>query len=235
MSGFTTSGFLYLTNSGLSPAEAYKWSEAFFALPVEEKNKHPNKDAAGNRGYSGMGLEKVSNADLQDGKDTVEKLRAMLPDLKESLEIGSEAGSRYPEKPFRNHYPDEALPGFGEAMNKFYQQCDDLHQQLLSALAVGLGMNKDWFKQYVTEGDHVLRLLHYPSVPKAVLSKEGAVRAGSHTDYGTVTLLFQDMSGGLQVKTPEGKWWDVAPVEGAIVINAGTSPWSFPTRIVWIL
>lgn len=221
MDGFTTSGFLYLTNSGLSPADAYKWSEKFFALPLEEKTKHPNSNSAANRGYSGMGLEKVSNADLEDGKDAVEKLRAMLPDLKESLEIGSDAGPRYPEKPWKNHYPDTALPGFGEAMGVFYRACDDLHHQLLSALAEGLGLEKDWFKTYVTEGDHVLRLLHYPSVPKAVLEKEGAVRAGSHTDYGTVTLLFQDMSGGLQVKTPEGEWWDVKPVEGAIVINAG--------------
>lgn len=221
MSGFTSSGFLYLTNSGLSPAEAYTWSEKYFALPVEEKERYPNKDAAGNRGYSGMGLEKVSNADFEDGKDAVEKMRAMLPDLKESLEIGSDAGSRYPEKPHKNYYPDGELPGFGQAMQKFYQQCDDLHHQLLCALAEGLGLEKDWFRQYVSAGDHVLRLLHYPSVPKAVLAKEGAVRAGSHTDYGTVTLLFQDMSGGLQVKTPEGEWWDVKPVEGAIVINAG--------------
>jgi hypothetical protein len=68
------------------------------AAPVIPRN--PNKVAAGNRRYSGMGLEKVSNADLENGKGAVEKLRAMLPDLKESLEIGSEAGSRYPEKPF---------------------------------------------------------------------------------------------------------------------------------------
>ena len=66
-----------------------------------------------------------------------------------------------------------------------------------------------------------MRLLHYPAVPKAVLDKAPAVRAGSHTDYGTVTLLFQDLNGGLQVRTPEGAWLDVPPKEGAIVINAG--------------
>ena len=220
MEGFTTSGFLYLTNSGLSPAEAYKWSEKYFKLPLEEKQKHPNTNSAANRGYSGMGLEKTTNIDLEEGEDAVDKLRAMLPDLKESLEIGSDEG-RYPVKPWKNHYPDEALPGFGDAMREFYAQCDDLQHQLLSAIAEGLGMDKDWFKQYVTAGDHVLRLLHYPSVPKAVLQKEGAVRAGSHTDYGTVTLLFQDMSGGLQVRKPDGEWLDVKPIEGAIVINAG--------------
>ncbi|KAF2000355.1 Clavaminate synthase-like protein [Amniculicola lignicola CBS 123094] len=221
MGGFTTSGFLYLQNSGLSPTEVYKWSEQFFKLPLQEKKKHPNDNSAANRGYSGMGLEKTTNVDIDGGAEAVEKLRAMLPDLKESLEIGSDEGSRYPKKPWKNHYPEEALPGFGEGMTKFYAQCDDLHHQLLCAIAEGLKLPKDYFKEYVTEGDHVLRLLHYPSIPKAVLEKEGAVRAGSHTDYGTVTLLFQDGSGGLQVRTPEGEWWDVEPVEGAIVINAG--------------
>lgn len=223
MAGFTTSGFLYLTHSGLSPADAYSWSEKYFALPLDEKMKHPNTNKAANRGYSGMGIEKTTNADLEDGgEDAVAKLRAMLPDLKESLEIGSdEEGGRYPAKPWKNHYPDDALPGFGAAMRAFYEKCDDLHHQLLCAIAEGLGLEREWFKQYVTAGDHVLRLLHYPSVPKAVLEKEGAVRAGSHTDYGTVTLLFQDGSGGLQVRTPEGEWVHVEPVEGAVVINAG--------------
>lgn len=223
MKGFTTSGFLYLENSGLSPASAFDWSAKYFDLPVEVKAKHPNTDFAANRGYSGMGKEKVTNLDL-DSKDekAIEALRSMEPDLKESLEIGSEPG-RYPTKPFTNAFPDEALPDFGTAMRKFYEDCDDLHHQLLSAIAEGLGMDADFFKTYVTAGDHVLRLLHYPSVPRAVLDKDPAVRAGSHTDYGTVTLLFQDMSGGLQVKTPEGTWLDVPPKEGAIVINAGLS------------
>lgn len=220
MDAFTSSGFLYLTNSGLSPADAYAWSERYFALPLAEKMKHPNTDKAANRGYSGMGIEKTTNLDLEEGEDAVAKLRSLLPDLKESLEIGSDEG-RYPTKSWKNHYPDEALPGFGAAMQRFYAQCDDLHHQLLSAIAEGLGLERDWFKQYVTAGDHVLRLLHYPSVPKAVLEKDGAVRAGAHTDYGTVTLLFQDMSGGLQVRTPEGDWMDVQPIEGAIVVNAG--------------
>jgi isopenicillin N synthase-like dioxygenase len=221
MKGFTTSGFLYLNNTGLSPAEAYKWSEKYFALPVEVKQQHPNTNMEANRGYSGMGVERVTNADLTGDEDIAE-LRAMIPDLKESLEIGSDAG-RYPEKPWKNLYPEEHLPGFGAAMRKFYEQCDELHHQLLSAIAEGLELPRDYFKEYVTASDHCLRLLHYPSVPKAVLEKPGAVRAGAHTDYGTVTLLFQDGSGGLQVQTPDGSYVDVPPVEDAIVINAGTS------------
>lgn len=222
MDGFTTSGFLYLKKSGLSPAEAYDWSKKYFKLPLDEKMRHPNTGKAVNHGYSGMGLEKTTNLDLEEDENAVAKLLAMLPYLKESLEIGSDEGG-YPAQRYQNHYPDDSLPGFGDAMREFYARCDDLHHQLLSAIAEGLGMKKDWFKQYVTAGDHVLRLLHYPSVPRAVLEKEGAVRAGAHTDYGTITLLFQDMSGGLQIRTPDGSWLDVKPIEGAIMINAGGS------------
>lgn len=217
MKGFTTSGFLYLQNTGLSPKTAYEWSARFFALPLEEKQKFPNEDREANRGYSGFGAEKTTN--VEDAKD-IAVLRAAIPDLKESLEIGSDPGRRYPSKKFRNQYTD-ALPGFAEAMGDFFSACDDLHQQLMSAIAEGLGLDRSFFSPYVTEGDHVLRLLHYPAVSKAVLGTEEAVRAGAHTDFGTVTLLFQDDSGGLQVKTPEGAYIDIPPIEDAIVINAG--------------
>lgn len=234
ISGFTTSGFVYLLNSGLSPAIAYEWSEKYFALPLAEKQKFPNIDPKSNRGYSGIGVEKVTNAETEED---IAKLRAMVPDIKESIEIGSE-GSSYPPKPYANHWP-EALPGFQEAMCTFYSQCDHLQQQLMSAIALGLGLDESFFVKQIQGGDHCLRLLHYPAVPKAVLSQEGAVRAGVHTDYGTVTLLFQDGSGGLQVKTPSGEFMDVSqtnnlvfnnslsntnqvpPIENSIVINAG--------------
>jgi len=48
--GFTTSGFVYLHNSGLEPEDAFKWSERYFALPVDEKKKFPNVNKEANRG-----------------------------------------------------------------------------------------------------------------------------------------------------------------------------------------
>jgi len=67
-----------------------------------------------------------------------------------------------------------------------------------------------------------LRLLHYTPVKKEVFEKNKAqVRAGAHTDYGSITLLFQDLRGGLQVETEQGAWEDVTPIEGTAVVNAG--------------
>jgi len=167
-----------------------------------------------------MGVEKVTNADLTQ-EESIEQLRRVFPDIKESLEIGSEESYGYPKKPHENHFPEHLVPGFHDGIMDFYVRCDQLHRQLMAAIATGLGLDKNYFEPQISGGDHVLRLLHYPAVPQAALSKEGAVRAGAHTDYGTVTLLFQDGSGGLQAQTPNGAYVDVPPVKGAIVINAG--------------
>lgn len=99
----------------------------------------------------------------------------------------------------------------------------------MSAIALGLGLPEIFFNSFCDKGDNTLRLLHYPSAEEEVFKKTvGAVRAGAHTDYGSVTLLWQDMTGGLQVLSPEGVYVDATPIEGTVVINAGDllSRWS---------
>ena len=44
-----------------------------------------------------------------------------------------------------------------------------------------------------------LRLLHYPPLAQDTIIQPGQLRCGEHVDYGSVTLLFQDSIGGLQV------------------------------------
>ena len=77
-----------------------------------------------------------------------------------------------------------------------------------------------------------MRLLHYPEVPKSAFDNKDQARAGSHTgthfylklksaDYGTITLLFQDNRGGLEVLSPKGEYIPATPIPGTIVVNAG--------------
>lgn len=140
-------------------------------------------------------------------------------DLKESFEIGRE-GDEY-----ENLWPDRVeAEGFDFAvtMKEFFLHCQKLHRIVMRGIALGMGLEETFFDDYVRKGDNTLRLLHYPPVAKDAF-KAGRERAGAHTDYGSVTFLFQDSAGGLQVEWPGGKglFVDVKPVEGAIVLNSG--------------
>jgi len=78
------------------------------------------------------------------------------------------------------------------------------------------------------DGSATMRMIHYPKWDGEV--KEGQLRGGSHTDYGSITLLWRfDDTGGLQVENKEtDEWEDVPVVENSIVLNVADmfSRWS---------
>lgn len=162
------------------------------------------------------GREKVSSL---TNKEDVAALKAQAPDLKESFEIGREGAEGLP-----NNWPsgDTAAKDFKDTMLRFFGLCKELHVEVMRAIAVGMGLEESYFDNHTNVGDNTLRLLHYPEVPKDVFRKNKLqVRAGEHTDYGSITLLFQDDRGGLQVKSPKGTFVDATPVPGTVVVNAG--------------
>jgi isopenicillin N synthase-like dioxygenase len=92
---------------------------------------------------------------------------------------------------------------------------------MMSLMATGLGLDEHTFDRSIDRHTSALRLLNYPDLSgQGVLP--GQMRAGAHSDYGTVTLLRQDDApGGLQVRDVEGEWHDVEAVDGAYVVNVG--------------
>ncbi|KAF2140770.1 uncharacterized protein K452DRAFT_327536 [Aplosporella prunicola CBS 121167] len=222
LSGFQRAGFVYLSNHGISRATraaVFGASAGFFARPQAQKDALAWYSAAANRGYVAHGREKVTRADF--GGD-VDALRAAVPDLKESLEIGREGEEGRP-----NLWPDgvdDQGREFRELMVGFWEACKELHREVLRALALGMGIREDWFDVYTARGDNTLRLLHYPEVDASVFRRSDGqeqVRAGEHTDYGSLTLLIQDDRGGLQILSPRGTFIDATPVADTIVVNAG--------------
>ncbi|KAL2821310.1 hypothetical protein BDW59DRAFT_174278 [Aspergillus cavernicola] len=207
LDGFQTAGFIYLQNIPMSPAERqhiFETSAKYFRLPMTEKLKHSMLSVHSNKGYSAKGQEKL-------GEES--------PDIKETLHFGRENDPQY-----ENIWPEESgeLVSFKEDILRFYGFCSGLADKLMRAIALGLGIEEGYFNRFMTFGDHKLRLLHYPEVSKEVFKMNNSqVRAGAHTDYGAITLLFQDCRGGLQVKTPSGEFLDAAPIENAVIVNAG--------------
>ncbi|KAI9652945.1 MAG: hypothetical protein M1831_006274 [Alyxoria varia] len=208
--GFQRAGFIYLSHHPIPPAtirRIFSLSTSFFSRPQSEKDALAWTTPESNRGYSRMGQEKVTN--LED-KNQVEELREQAPDLKESFEIGREGQEGMP-----NRWPAGILEtaesgrerpedvDFERTMREFFLVCKELHAQILRAIAVGLGIEEGWFDEFTVVGDNTLRLLHYPPALGRVFQKnKNQLRAGAHTDYGSITLLFQDERGGLQVQSP---------------------------------
>ncbi|KAL7927924.1 hypothetical protein ACQKWADRAFT_318007 [Trichoderma austrokoningii] len=218
LKGFQDAGFIYLKNYPISQdtvKNAFAMSANFFAQPLEEKVALGWTTPQANRGYVAQGREKIS---LLDDAAEIAKIRQAVPDLKESFEIGREDEVGRP-----NNWPKDqgAVTGFKEDMKSFFQQCKALHVQVMRAIAMGMGFEEGFFDRFVDVGDNNLRLLHYPEVKSEVFNTPGQVRAGEHSDYGSITLLFQDNRGGLQVRSPNGNFIDATPIENTIVVNAG--------------
>lgn len=164
-----------------------------------------------------MGREKTT---ILTDKATIQELRHSSPDLKETFEIGREGEAGMP-----NQWPeqfDEEGFSFTQDMKSFFVTCKELHMQVMRAIALGLDIDERWFDSFTVVGDNTLRLLHYPQAKKDVFKQNKTqVRAGAHSDYGSITLLFQDQRGGLQVQSPSGTFVDARPIPDTIVVNAG--------------
>lgn len=122
--------------------------------------------------------------------------------------------------------PEEKLPGFRKFMEEFYETCFKLELEILAALAKALGVDE---KQMVTlhnKAENEFRILHYPEVPASELADGTATRIAEHTDFGSITMLFQDSVGGLQVEDQQnpGVFRGIESADKTeIILNIGDS------------
>lgn len=122
--------------------------------------------------------------------------------------------------------PEESLLGFRRFMESFYEKAFQTELQLISALAIALKVSTEHLRTLHNRAENEFRLLHYPAIPASELADGTATRIAEHTDFGTITMLFQDSVGGLQVEdqTQEGLFRDIesaGPTE--MILNIGDS------------
>ncbi|OQO11602.1 hypothetical protein B0A48_03329 [Cryoendolithus antarcticus] len=189
--------------------------QSFFSLPQEEKDKVHKDNTTWNRGY-----ESIGSQILEAGTN---------PDLKEGFYIGEEIDKDHPyfvQKKLNsgpNQWPDNFHDAdlFRETSQAYYTEMHALARDVLAVIAQTLDLGERYFDKFTTGAVATLRYLHYPPQPSD--SDEKLSRGiGAHTDFGSVTLLMQGETKGLQVweKATE-EWLDVEPVRGAYVVNLG--------------
>jgi isopenicillin N synthase-like dioxygenase len=208
-------GFLVVTHHGIAPeliARVSAVSRAFFALPLEEKRKvdRPRPDAV--RGFSAVGEEGLSYS-----------LEEQAPgDLKESFSIGP---SNVPDDDYHRgpaagaHFEPNSWPpieGFREAYTEYFDAMSALARDLMRIFALALRLDEHFFDSRIDEHISMFRVLSYPPQRQAPLP--GQMRAGAHSDYGSLTIVLPDDK-GLQVFNKAGQWVDVPQVPGGLVVN----------------
>lgn len=204
----TTQGFLFIEGHGFSEEEVkllFQTSKDFFEMPESYKLKY-NIDSS-NHGYTNYGGE---NLDPQNQKKG---------DPKEALNF---CGLDFSRGVTKSEIPDFFVND--EARAKLVQataiKLYNLSIKILKILALALQIEDteeckgiDWFTsryQADKESGSTLRFLHYPG--QKSLSPESVIRAGAHTDYGSMTLLFQqENQEGLEIYSPVAKKWQPVP------------------------
>jgi isopenicillin N synthase-like dioxygenase len=203
-------GFFYVTGHGLPDGLLDQLADAsaeFFALPLADKLEiDMERGGRAWRGFFPVGAE------LTSGR----------PDLKEGLYFGAELPADDPRVraglPLhgRNLFPRQ-VPRLRPLVLAYLDELTRVGQAVLAGIALSLGLDAAYFATgYAADPTILFRIFHYPPSPP----QTGDWGVGEHTDYGLVTLLAQDDSGGLQVAAPEG-WIDAPPVPGTFVCNIG--------------
>jgi isopenicillin N synthase-like dioxygenase len=206
---FQEYGFAVIRDHGIPAdliARAEALSKAFFALPEATKKAYKIEGGGGARGYTPFGVERAKDAEVHD--------------LKEFWHVGRELPAGHPLAQYMadNVWPAE-VEGFRETFTELYAAFEKAGERVLEAIALHLGLARDYFKATVEDGNSVMRLLHYPPLdgPHA----EGAIRAAAHGDINTITLLLGAEEAGLELLNAQGQWQAIDVPDGALVVNIG--------------
>lgn len=211
-------GFMYLKNHGVPQAaiaQAFEQTQRLFALPQAEKQTIAWSNETSNRGYIGMERERLDETKPGDLKEAFNTGR----------DVAAEALSDDQQALVVNQWP-AGHDDFKTTISEFFEVCGEAAERIFRAFAIALQMPETYIADKHESRGYTLRLLHYP--PMEVLPKPGQIRAGAHSDYGTLTLLFQDDVGGLEVQLPSGEWIAAPSIPDAVLINTGdlTQRWS---------
>lgn len=208
-------GFAWIVDHGVPVAlmdAILAENRRFHALPLEERSRvRVNRWHRGYLPLAGSGTY----------SSTVS--RVTRPNRCESYMMLAEPGEGARERPLSpldgpNPWPD-GLPGFRSTLLAWHEAMAALCRRLTPAFALALGQEERALDPLFERPTTFLRLIHYP--PRAGDAPDEGQGMAPHTDYGFLTVLLQDGTGGLEVREPSGRWLPVTPISGAFLLNTG--------------
>ena len=198
---FRSSGFLVARNLGFQSSlvdNLFASSKSLFALPHDKKLQYQFSGPQANFGYQAMESEALASGGS--------------PDLKEAFTMRNVLG----------RFEDEGVwpsDEFRDLSKTLFRSCFSAAIELLKICAIAHGQQEDFFSKFHSGENATLRVLHYPDVnPRP---DNGQMGAGAHSDYGSITFLFQQDVGGLQILDSNKTWRNCPAVKDAAIVNVG--------------
>ncbi len=204
-------GFFYVSNHGVPQEQVdaiFEASRRFFALPPETKAGVTINEI--HRGWLAVGQAKMyagAKVDLKESFLWGLELPPDDPDVKAGKKLMGP-----------NHWPS-FMPEMRGVLSAYYDSILDCGNRLLRGFALSLGRPADFFVPHFSKPLARGSMVYYPPQPADLGEQQFGV--APHTDYGGLTLLAQDMTGGLQVLNKAGEWVTATPIPGTLVINVG--------------
>jgi isopenicillin N synthase-like dioxygenase len=195
-SACTSVGFFFAQNTGISEKDVeamFQLSKRFFSLPKEVKSQ--------------VSWDKSNRGWVAFQREALDPITNPAGDPKEALNFG----------PTHNRFVPE-IEGMEEIVTTFFERARRASLVVLEGYALALSLDRKYFyKNHLGQDTATtLRCLYYPSRP---YQSHANLRAGIHTDYGSITLLWQDGVSGLEVEHPSThQWISVEPIKGATCV-----------------
>jgi isopenicillin N synthase-like dioxygenase len=197
---YTTVGFAVFTNTlnqqdQQTMKDWFDYMKQFFELDLDTKKKY-SYQAENNLGYSVMGAENVDPTAPKDMKESFNYNNTRMPDELWPTEV------------------DLRTTGL-----ETIRIADDLTLRILAKFDTILDCDTTLVDAH-QDPYNTTRVIHYPAYTGPLEDKQ--MRIGEHSDYGTITLLWQinDVP-GLQVQDLGGVWHPVPYAEDGVVVNIG--------------
>lgn len=210
-SAFCDSGFAVITNHQVDLTQLKELKEKFqelFALSGRIRHKYERPEIDYQRGYTSGGVETAKGAKSAD-------LKAFWQTGRVFSKID----------PYRERYPFNSLvvevAGFNRVNDDFFNEMDKFGQHLLKPIAEFLGLDVDYFHQFVHNGNSILRGINYYPIENPDALTEDAIASGAHEDICFLTLLVGRHAQGLEVLTRDNEWLKIEAQPDDLVVNVG--------------
>ncbi|EME18200.1 isopenicillin N synthase family dioxygenase [Rhodococcus triatomae] len=212
-------GFVQIVGHGIPEsvqADLAAALDEFFALPIDTKKAY--RRPGENRGYAPPKSESLS---MSLGVASA----SAMNDFYEAITVGSEAsdfpGLDLPEVSYPHNTWPVAAPSFREPVEEYFCRAQALSRTLMRAFTDALELEAGYFDTLVDHSIEVLKMNNYALPESEIEMADDLTGMGAHTDFGILTVLWADRVPGLQVLGGDGRWHDVQPAEGALLVNLG--------------